>query len=141
MKFDSKYLWDYGGYSEDNPYEIFLCRVRREAKDRGVSKEKLEKILLSFFLEVSQEPRKYMTAGHVCEQCECGIANSGTNATHYICKKIEEIQNEQIAVDQGIFSKKLDKKITKCVKSCIRWYEIPTFKKLFKFLFRKKNGC
>lgn len=114
--FDAKKLWIEGGYGINNPYEIFLTRVNREANARSVSQNDLTLILIDFFIELRKEPKKYRTKNNECVQCPCNVFNSGTNATHYICKKIQEKQVNNIKIAADVFSKSLNEKLNTYVK-------------------------
>ena len=152
MLIDAKKLWVEGGYGIHNPYEIFISRVRQQAKAVEISENELELILIDFFISLRKDPMMYRTEGNVCLQCNCEITNSGTNATHYIFRKIDEAKKQNLKIQEDLFTKALNQKLLDYIEAdnaqytalygpdrSPYWYEIPTFKKWFKFIFRINN--
>jgi hypothetical protein len=112
MLIDSKKLWTEGGYGRDNPYEIFIARVRAEARTHFVSQEELDLILIDFFIALRSDPMTYRTEGNKCIYCSCELTNSGTNATHYIFSCIHKKKDELMLIEQDRFTTALNQKIT-----------------------------
>lgn len=152
MLIDAKKLWVEGGYSQNNPYEVFISRVRQHAESINLSSEELDLVLVDFFIDLRKDPMMYRTEGNVCLQCNCEITNSGTNATHYIFRKIDELKRITVKEQQELFTKALNQKLLDYIEAdnakytelygpnrASYWYEMPTFKRWAKIIFRINN--
>ena len=144
MLIDAKKLWVEGGYGIHNPYEIFISRVRQQAKAVEISENELELILIDFFISLRKDPMMYRTEGNVCLQCNCEITNSGTNATHYIFRKIDEAKKqnlktqEKVEVDGVLIPKKLiNRNNTKVCSRCSKY----SFRTKDELYLNKFNVC
>lgn len=83
---DYRKLWINGGYARDNPLERSLAYVGRCADGAGLSREKADRVIHSVFQEIA-DGRQFSL---VQCSCGCGIDRSGTDAIHYMVKKIHE---------------------------------------------------
>jgi hypothetical protein len=90
MLIDTKKLWKDGGYGKDNKFENAIGYVYKVADQDGIDRNTSDKIIFDFFMEL-KEGKKHSTEG--CS-CGCGSNKSGTDAVHYMIKKVKQVTTE-----------------------------------------------
>lgn len=116
MHIDGKKLWIEGGYGLHNNYETSIARVRHQARVMHLPQDELDLILISFFIDLRKDPKMYRVKDNICQQCNCAGNNSGTNAIHYLFRKIQEKKLELVAIEQDLFNQSLNQKIDLYIK-------------------------
>jgi len=127
---DFEQLWEQGGYSKDNPLENSLRFVRREAQLKGISEEAIEMGILDVFSQMAKG-RKFST--EKCS-CGCGIDKSGTDATHYMLKRVIEVDAEV----HVLYSQVIAKRMNNVIKSHIRGKKLGSKRRLWFELVRSR---
>jgi|AntAceMinimDraft_18_1070375.scaffolds.fasta_scaffold191167_2 hypothetical protein len=127
---DFEQLWEDGGYAKDNPLENSLRYVRKEAQDRGISDEAIEMGILDVF---SQMARGKTFSTEKCG-CGCGINKSGTDATHYMLKRVMEIDVEV----NKLYAQVVGKRMNNAIKAHIWGKKLGTNRRLWFELVRSR---
>lgn len=148
LLFDAKKLWEEGGYAVNNIFEVSMERIRKYGTEKKVDSQIVDAILIDLFIELKNEPTKYITEGYVCS-CGCSGTNSATNLIHCMFKKIDGVAiSVQEAVNKSIvdqlnqkiinyMEKENDKYLKDYGPRDAKWYEMPTFAKWGKAAKRK----
>ena len=130
---DSEELLVKAGYLTKEEFPLVMNRIRNYAKVNKVPSEILEIVLVDFFIEISEDPQKYMKP--VIERtefdpeqdkdivikyrecvCGCTISNPSTNLTHSIFKELDKERADFLKDQAKAFSKRINSRVQKHVK-------------------------
>lgn len=141
MLIDAKKLWLDGGYGVDNEFGRSMKRIRQHGKSKGVSDAAIDNMLVDFFIELREDPKKYITENNECF-CGCTIRNSGTNAIHALFRRLDDEAARVEADYNEVMLKELNSKIMEYVKAENERYikkHGPKKRTFFDWLFRRNK--
>ena len=110
MLYNAKQRWTAGGYGINNQFERSLRRIKTEGKNKGLTADETNLIIIDFFLELEEDLEKYRFKDNICP-CGCELRNSGTAAIHEMFTRIDKKSKENEKRKNKEFEQSINKMI------------------------------